>query len=205
MFRLLLLLIFSICNSAQNVKCQSIAVKSIPLAWVDEQRTAVVVPLAVEYTTEHRFGTQVVLGFMWNRLTQYFTPYRQSEYMRHYHLNIGTRQYLGKKHISRSWFIGVNWWRSFERQYSKEPIKYPVNSNDFALNIGGTDHYFAVGALIGKNFALGKRWFIETKICGERLSSRDQSDWEIAGVRSSNVSQYKDFILRPSVLVGYRW
>jgi hypothetical protein len=176
------------------LSAQTWTIKSLPVVIPTSKMTVMVL----------RFGLQLATTAIYTRNTWSYGRYPQSRYHIHYNLNLGTRHYFGQKSLNKSWFLGMNAWFAIGNKWSKEPISYIVNSNDTFYEYGGRNRYSALGAVMGKNFSLGKRWFIETKICVERINE------EYSKITSSNNeplthrSFYQSFIFRPSMLVVYR-
>lgn len=195
-------LLFSPWASAQQW-----AIKSLPIIAPKAKETHLLLPLAVEFSTSERYAFQVCPMFKYKRETAYGTIRgEQSQYTNLYHLNVGVKRFLGKRKINRAWFLGINTWCSVERVWSKEPLMFEAYPSTIYKYNGNHNWYRGFGGFLGKNFALGERWFVETKVAIEHYNERLIY---YGGTTEYGIQQYTTsteyFMPRFSLLVGYRW
>jgi hypothetical protein len=209
---ILLLVVFG----AESATGQQWAIKSLPFYLPMGNERAMGLPVVVEYVTKHRVGVQVApFAVYWRRSIHYdsqYLPagaepyYRQSQYTNFYHIGIGGRKYLGRKPINRAWFLGHAMWWNTSRTWSKEPIRYLDNGHNRYYDLGSREHSSSINLFVGKNFTLGRRWFIETKLSLDRYAFQSASRTRVNnGEVLVSVDSEKYFFPFAYVLVGYRW
>jgi hypothetical protein len=189
---------------AQSAVAQQWAIKGLPIVLPFRRETTLVLPFAVEYTFTDRFGVQVAPGFAFyhQRLTPKNIP--ESHTLRHYHLNIGSRRYLGKKTLNRAWFVGVNVWRSYELRQFNDP-RILTTPSGILLQLSVSTTYQSLGGVIGKNFVLRGPWFLETKVSVERVAVNESFNQLLNDMPSRREYYYNGFWPKPTVMIGYRW
>jgi hypothetical protein len=169
-------------------------------------RAMTVLPLALEYTTKGRFGVQLATLFAYRFHRLAYDDTRQSRYINHYHINLGTRKYLGTKAINRAWFLGGNMWWSYEHYWANGALALPFNGNDIIIrNKTGYIWYRAFGGFVGKNFQITTHWFVETKVSLEWPTRLMTAYYQLHDKWYSRSEYERYFITRPSILIGYRW